>query len=101
MMSKEFSYLFQILYNVLEDDALTLQLIDIFANKRIRFPSRKKVYKSLEKIKIYTYAKNHHFSDTSIEVLAKQYKKRPSQIRSLISKIEESLNKPYKIDDIH
>lgn len=99
LMSKDYSYLFQILYNVIEDDALTLRLIDIFADKKIRFPSRKKVYRMLEKIKIYTYAKRHNYSDTSINVLAKQYKKRPSQIRILINKINETLNKPYRMEE--
>ena len=99
LMSRDYSYLFKVLYNIIEDDALTLKLIDIFADKKIKFPSRKKVYKTLEKIKIYTYIKRHNYSETSINVLAKQYKKRPSQIRILISKIEESLNKSYKMEE--
>lgn len=98
LLSKEHSYVFQVLYNIIEDDALVLELIDIFADKRIKFPSRKKVYKMLEKIKIYNYAKQHNYSDTSINVLAKQYKKRPSQIRTLINRIDESLNKKYNLD---
>ena len=96
LMSKEYSYLFQILFAVLEDDALTLKLIDIFSNTRIKFPPRKRIYKALEKIKIYTYAKRHNYSETSINVLAKQYKRRPSQIKSLINKINATLDKPYK-----
>lgn len=99
LMSKEYSYLFQVLYNILEDDALTLQLIDIFANTKIRFPSRKKIYKTLEKIKIYIYAKRHNYSDISISVLAKQYNKRPSQVRALIDKINSTLDSNYKMED--
>ena len=93
LLSREYSYIFQILYNVLEDDALVLKLIDIFADKKIRFPSRKKVYRMLEKIKIYTYAKSHNYSNDSINVLAKQYNKRPSQVRMLIDNINNNLNK--------
>lgn len=99
LMSKEYSYLFKVLYSILEDDALTLKLIDIFADKKIKFPSRKKVYKTLERIKIYTYVKRHKYSDVSINVLSKQYKKRPSQIRILIEKINETLNKNYKMEE--
>lgn len=99
LMSKEYSYLFKVLYSILEDDALTLKLIDIFADKKIKFPSRKKVYKTLEKIKIYTYIKRHNYSDASINVLSKQYKKRPSQIKILIEKINETLNKNYKMEE--
>lgn len=99
LLSREYSYIFQVLFTIIEDDALTLKLIDIFADKKIKFPSRKKVYKTLEKIKIYTYAKNHNYSETSINVLAKQYKKRPSQIKMLIDKINDTLNQPYKMED--
>lgn len=98
LLSKEHSYIIQVLYNIVEDDALVLELLDIFADKRIKFPSRKKVYKMLEKIKIYNYIKQHNYSETSINVIAKQYKKRPSQIRTLINRINESLNKKYNLD---
>ena len=70
LLSKEYSYMFQVLYNIIEDDALVLELVDIFADKRLKFPSRKKVYKTLEKIKIYTYAKNHNKSDASIRSIS-------------------------------
>jgi hypothetical protein len=39
------SYLFRVLFNVIEDDYLVIQLVDIFAGKKITFPSRKKLYK--------------------------------------------------------
>lgn len=93
LLSKEYSYLFQVLYNVIEDDALTLELIDIFANKRIKFPSRRRVFQILERAKIYAYAKNRNFSKESISILAKQLDKRPSQIRMIIEKVQETLDK--------
>lgn len=96
LLSKEYSYMYEVLYKVLEDDAAVLELLDIFADRRLRFPSRKKIYKTLEKIKIYIYAKNHNNTDDSITVLAKQYKKRPSQIRTILSRIDELLNSNYK-----
>ena len=98
LMSKEYSYLFQVLYTILEDDALTLRLIDIFADKKIRFPSRKKIYKTLEKIRIYNCVKKHKYSDTYINALAKQYNKKPSQVRILVNKINDILNSDYNLN---
>ena len=88
LISDESSYLFQVLFNVLEDDDLALQFIDIFAGQKIQFPSRKKIYKLLERIKIYTYVKSKNYSQDSIQLLAKQYKRRNSQIKSYVDRID-------------
>ena len=88
LISDESSYLFQVLFNVLEDDDAALQLIDIFAGQKIQFPSRKKIYKLLERIKIYTYVKSKGYSQESIQLLAKQYKRRNSQIKSYVDRID-------------
>ena len=88
LISDESSFLFQVLFNVLEDDDAALQLIDIFAGQKIQFPSRKKIYKLLERIKIYTYVKSKGYSQESIQLLAKQYKRRNSQIKSYVDRID-------------
>lgn len=88
LISDESSYLFQVLFNVLEDDDAALQLIDIFAGQKVQFPSRKKIYKLLERIKIYTYVKSKGYSQESIQLLAKQYKRRNSQIKSYVDRID-------------
>ena len=76
LISDESSFMFQILFNILEDNDLALQLIDIFAGQKLQFPTRKKMYKLLEKIKIHTYVKSKNYSQDSIQLLAKQYKRR-------------------------
>ena len=43
LISDDSSYVFQVLFNILEDNDLTLQLIDIFAGQKIQFPTRKKL----------------------------------------------------------
>lgn len=100
LLSTEYSYVFQVLFNIIEDDATVLKLVDIFADRRIKFPSRQKVYKLLEKIKIYTYAKNHKFSPESISVLSKQYEKRPSQIKLLIERINKVLDNSEYLKEV-
>lgn len=92
LLSDDFSYMFQVLFNVLEDDALVLELVDIFADKRITFPPRKRIYKLLEKVRVYTYVKNRNYSEDSYVILAKQYKKRISQIKSMVKRVDYLLN---------
>ena len=75
LISDDYSYLFQVLFNIIEDDNLVLEIIDILAGQKIQFPTRKKLYKLLEKIKIYTFVKNKNYSQDSCKLLAKQYNK--------------------------
>lgn len=97
LVSDDYSHIFQILFNVIEDDDVTLELIDILAGQRIQFPTRKKLYKLLEKIKIYTYIKNRGNSNESCQTLAKVYKKRVSQIKAVVNRIDYLLaNGKYK-----
>ena len=91
-LSTEVSSSFKILFNVIDDDYLVMELLDIFAGKKIQFPDRKKLYKLLEKIKIYTYIKSKNYSPDSYKLLAKQYKKRISQIRSTVERVDYLLN---------
>lgn len=92
LLSDDYSYMFQVLFNILEDDALVLELVDIFADKRLTFPPRKRIYKLLEKVRVYTYVKSRNYSEDSYAVLAKQYKKRISQIKSMVQRVDYLLN---------
>lgn len=92
LLSDDCSYQFQLLFNILDDNILVLQLIDTFADTKMIFPSRKKVYKLLEKIQIYTYIKHKNYSDNSYKLMAKQYKKRISQIKNIVTRIDYLLN---------
>lgn len=97
LISDDYSYLFQVLFNIIEDDNLVLEIIDILAGQKIQFPTRKKLYKLLEKIKIYTFVKNKNYSQDSCKLLAKQYNKRISQIKSAVDRIDYLLsNGKYK-----
>jgi len=93
LLAVDLSSSLKILFNVIDDDFLTLELLDIFAGKKIQFPDRKKMYKLLEKIKIYTFIKSKNYSSESYKLLSKQYKKRVSQIKSSVDRIEYLLNK--------
>lgn len=93
LISDDCSSAFQILFNVLDDNLLTLELLDIFSGTKINFPSRKKIYKLLEKIQIYTYINSKGRTPESYQLLAKQYKKRISQIKAVIERIDYLLNK--------
>ena len=92
LMSDDYSYMFQVLYNTVGNINDFLKLIDIFAGKRILFPNRKKTYKLLYKIQIYTYIKSKNYSPDAYKLLARQCKKRVSQIKSIVSRVEHLLN---------
>ena len=77
-----------VLFNIIGDNLVTLELIDIFAGERISFPNRKKLYKLLEKIQIYTFINNKGRSPESYQLLAKQYKRRISQIKAVVNRID-------------
>ena len=86
LISDDYSYLFQVLFNIIEDDNLVLEIIDILAGQKIQFPTRKKLYKLLEKIKIYTFVKNKNYSQDSCKLLAKQYNNRQRKKKWLVRK---------------
>ena len=92
LISDDYSYIFQVLFNLIEDDDLVLEIIDILSGQKIQFPPRKKLYKLLEKIKIYTFVKSKGYSQDSCKLLAKQYNKRISQIKSAVDRIDYLLN---------
>ncbi len=97
LVSDDCSSSFQVLFNILEDNILTLEIIDIFAGEKINFPNRKKIYKLLEKIQIYTFINSKGRSAESYQLLAKQYKKRISQIKAVVDRIDYLLdNGKYK-----
>ena len=87
LVSDDCSSIFQVLFNIIDDNLLTLELIDIFAGEKISFPNRKKLYKILEKIQIYTFIKSKGYSQESYQLLAKQYKRRISQIKSVVDRV--------------
>lgn len=58
----------------------------------VKFPTRKKVYRILEKVRIYTYMKQNNESTEAVKYLAEKYNKRYTQIRDIVSKIDEILN---------
>lgn len=92
LLSDDCSYQFQLLFNILDDNILVLQIIDVFANTKIVFPNRKKIYKLLEKIQIYTYVKKKNYSNEAYKLMARQYKKRISQIKDTVTRIDYLLN---------
>lgn len=93
LLSDDNSYLIQVLFNILEDDYKTLQLIDLLAGQRIQFPDRKKIHRLLEKIQIYTFVKHSNNKEAACKLLAKQYNKRILQIRTIVDRID------YLLDD--
>lgn len=88
LVTDECSYAFQVLYNIIQDDEIVMEIIDIFADKSIRFPSRKKMFTLLEKIQIYTQIKGKNFSDEQMTILARQMSKRKSQIKTTVDRID-------------
>lgn len=92
LISDDNSSLYQVLFNVIDDTQKTIELIDILAGEKLIFPNRKKIYKLLEKIQIYTYIKHRDNTEKSYQLLAKIYNKRVSQIKAAVNRIDYLLN---------
>lgn len=99
LVSYDESYLIQVLYNVYQDNILVLEILDIFAGKFVKFPTRKKIYKILEKVRIYTYMKQNNNSESAVKYLSEKYNKRYTQIRDLVSKIDKVLQENLSEDN--
>lgn len=93
LISDDCSSIFQLLFNLIDNDLLVLEIIDIFSGTKINFPARKKIYKLLEKIQIYTFINSKGRTPESYQLLAKQYKKRISQIKAVVDRIDYLLDK--------
>ena len=97
LISDDSSSLYQVLFNVIDDTQKTIELIDILSGEKLVFPNRKKIYKLLEKIQIYTYIKHRDNTEKSYQLLAKIYNKRVSQIKAAVNRIDYLLaNGKYK-----
>lgn len=97
LISNEYSFIFQVLFNIIDDNYITLELIDILAGQKLQIPSRKKLYKLLEKIRIYTFIKSKNDSPEAYKLLAKQYNIRISQVKSAVNRVEQLLNEHNNI----
>lgn len=91
LLPKDLSKVISLIFNIFGTDQ-GLEFLDIFADERISLPSRKRLYKLIEKIKIYVFIKSKKESDDAYKLLAKQLDKRISQLHQIVSKIDESLN---------
>ena len=70
LLSDDCSSTFQVISNVLEDNYLFVELLDIFAGSKIQFPTRKKLYKLLEKTYIYSFVKKSKISKTFVSIIS-------------------------------
>lgn len=91
LLPKDLSKVISLIFNIFGTDQ-GLEFLDIFADERISLPSRKRLYKLIEKIKIYVFIKSKKESDDAYKLLAKQLDKRISQLHQIVSKIDETLN---------
>ena len=73
-----------LLREVIDDDKVLLELLDVLSGQRVQFPPRRKVYKTLERISIYTFCKKRDFTYDSYRLASKQFGKRIPQIKAII-----------------
>ena len=84
LMSSDKYEFITILRNIIPDDKDLLKLLDMMSGAKIVFPERKKIYKTLEKVFIYNYVSSRGFSQQSYVIMAKQYKKRVTQVKAIV-----------------
>ena len=84
LMSSERYEFITILRDMIPDDRDLLKLLDMMSGAKVIFPERKKIYKTLEKVFIYNYVSSRGFSQQSYVIMAKQYKKRVTQVKAIV-----------------
>lgn len=89
MSSQKYEFI-QILRMVMDDISL-LKLLDMMSGAKIQFPERRKVYKTLEKVFIYRYTKEHNYSHQSFVVMAKMYNKRVTQVKAIVDTMRRNI----------
>lgn len=84
LMSSERYEFITVLRSMIPDDRDLLKLLDMMSGAKVIFPERKKIYKTLEKVFIYNYVSSRGFSQQSYVIMAKQYKKRVTQVKAMV-----------------
>lgn len=95
LVTNDFSPFLRTLYNIVGDRNTVLRILDAFEGQRIYFQDRKKLYKTLEKVTIYDYIKNHDYEHEAYSTMSKQFSKRVSQIRNIVERIDELKSGKY------
>ena len=91
LLGLEGNEVIKIIDSISENPKLTLQLMDVLAGERFMFPDRKRVFKVLEKVNIYTYVKSRGFSDEAYLSMAKETGKRAAQLKNMVEVIERNI----------
>lgn len=87
LLSKKYNNdTYQHLYNLIEDNASIFSVIDVFADKEIRFPDRDTV------IKYSVWANIYYDKVKDITVLSKKYNKSATSLAKIIEKIDRLLS---------
>lgn len=81
-----------LLKGIFENDFQLLEALDVLAGQRMILPERRKIYKTLEKVFIYTYCKARGFSEESYKSIAKQYNKRGPQVKAMVETMQKFID---------
>lgn len=81
-----------LLKGIFDNDFLLLEALDVLAGQRMVIPDRRKIYKTLEKVFIYTYCKARGFSEESYKSIAKQYNKRGPQVKAMVETMQKFID---------
>ena len=77
--------------NIMTDKNTLLKLLDVFAGEYIKFPNRKSIIWVLEKVNMYTYLKQHDFSQEAYATVSKEYDRTVYEIKKIVNVIEKNL----------
>lgn len=78
----------KILESIVDDPSLMLEILDLLAGYRIKFPDRNYIEKTVTYIRIYSYVKSRGFSEESYRAVAKQFDKRPLQCKKIVERFD-------------
>lgn len=95
MISSDKYAFIALMRRVINNDRTLLKMLDVLSGYKVTFPERRKIYKTLEKIFIYQYVKNHDYSHNAYVLISKQYNKRVTQVKSIVETMDRLINSDF------
>lgn len=86
------SYKLDMLRILIDDDTLFLQILDAMAGENISFPKRKQLFQYLDRTFMYTYAKNHGFTEEAFNSISKHFGEKLAIVKNRVLRISELLD---------
>lgn len=89
----------KILESIIDKPNIMLEVLDLLAGYRIKFPDRNYIEKMVTYIRIHSYVKSRGYSEESYRSVAKQFDKRPLQCKKIVERFDK-LYEELMVEDL-